>query len=389
MRKSNLKDSPSIFRIGIVALLTNEGRSGVGQYLINLIQTLVQVDPKKHYVIIKFQGDSSLTLAPGSNISVHEVSACWKKPALSIFWHILYLPILARKLNFELVHLPSYRRPTFLLPCPSIVTVHDMAIFRIPKKYGILRYAFHRLITRAFLRRAVHIVTDSMASKRDILHFMKIRAVPISVVYLGINPAEFYQRNKIDAQKFMWEKSGIHSPFILCVSRLEHPGKNLVQLIEAFSLLKEREAIPHKLVIAGSPWNGSSLIFRAAQVSKYSKEIIFPGFVDQGILPFLYNAADMFVFPTLWEGFGFPVLEAMACGVPVACSNVASLPEIVGNAAHMFDPFDREAIVDAMKLCLNPSENQILRGLEQANRFSWKATSQIMIQFYEKYCYGT
>jgi len=301
---------------------------------------------------------------------------------------MVYLPILARKYSLHVVHLPSYRRPTFLLPCPFIVTVHDMAIFRMPGKYGLLRHVFHRLITAAFLKKANHIVTVSMASKKDIFQFLKIKDVPISVVHNGINHGEFYRRDKKESQSFIMNKLGFDFPFILCVSRLEHPGKNLVRLIEAFSIIKKRHNIPHKLVVAGSPWNGSPAISHAAQTSQFSNEIVFPGFVSQGILPFLYNAAGMFVFPTLWEGFGFPVLEAMACGIPVACSNVASLPEIVGNAAQLFDPTDVESIVRAMLLCLNPEPKHISCGLKQASRFSWTAASQSILQLYEECGHG-
>ena len=139
-------------------------------------------------------------------------------------------------------------------------------------------------------------------------------------------------------------------------------------------------------MIVGSPWNGASAIFHAAKTSHFFKEIVFPGFVSQADLPFLYNAADMFVFPSLWEGFGFPVLEAMACGIPVACSNVASLPEIVDEAAQLFDPTDVESISQAMRFCLFPEATQISRGLKQANRFSWVEASKRILLLYEECC---
>ena len=379
-----LDQSSSTFRIGILALLTNEGHSGLGQYIINLVHALGQVDAKNHYVIFKLQGDTSLDPLEGPNISICEVNTRWKHPLLSIVWHMFFLPILAKKYFLNVVHLPSYRRPIFWLHCPFIVTVHDMAIFRIPGKYGLLRYLFHRLITASFLQKARHIVTVSEASKNDILKFMEINDVPISVVQNGINHAEFYCRDKKESQDLILSQLDVNFPIILCVSRLEHPGKNLVRLIEAFSILKKRHNISHKLVIAGSPWNGSPVVFLAAQNSQYSKEILFPGFVPQANLPILYNAADMFVFPTLWEGFGFPVLEAMACGIPVACSNVASLPEIVDDAAQLFDPTDVEEIVRAMSLCLNYESKQISRGLKQADQFSWLVASKSILRLYEE-----
>jgi glycosyltransferase involved in cell wall biosynthesis len=165
---------------------------------------------------------------------------------------------------------------------------------------------------------------------------------------------------------------------LLYVSRIEHPGKNHVRLIHAFERLKATEHIPHQLVFAGGDWGRADEVHRVADASDYNTDILFTGFVPSSDLPDLYCGADLFVFPSLYEGFGLPVLEAMSCGVPVTCSNVSSMPEITGDAAGLFDPYDEQAIEEAVRGPLVDSElrdRYVRRGLKQSRAFSWSTTA--------------
>jgi len=149
-------------------------------------------------------------------------------------------------------------------------------------------------------------------------------------------------------------------------------------LIRAFTRLKDSEPIPHQLVLAGSDWDRADEVHRVAEASDCAADIVFTGFASTADLPDLYCGADLFVFPSLYEGFGLPVLEAMSCGVPVACSNLSSMPEVAGDAAVLFDPYDEEAIAEAMRSLLTDSEmlgRYARQGLERSKGFSWSVTA--------------
>ena len=161
-------------------------------------------------------------------------------------------------------------------------------------------------------------------------------------------------------------------------SRLEHPGKNHVQLIRAFAQLKRKEQIPHQLVLAGSDWGGAAIVHQEAAKSGVESDIVFTGFMPSKDLPTLCQAADIFVFPSLYEGFGLPILEAMSCGTPVACSNLSSMPEVAGDAAVLFDPHQTESIASAIGSIITGTglaESLAARGIERAKQFSWSRTA--------------
>jgi glycosyltransferase involved in cell wall biosynthesis len=180
---------------------------------------------------------------------------------------------------------------------------------------------------------------------------------------------------------------GLDRPFILNVGTLE-PRKNQTRLIQAYAMLKERTQLPHQLVIAGGRGWLYEDIFRRVNELGLKQDVRFLGYVAEEDLPALYNLADVFVFPSVYEGFGLPPLEAMACGTPVICSNSSSLPEVVGDAAIQVRPGDPDALVEAMEEVLNDGMvRQRLRdaGVEQAKRFSWEAAAQRLLSIYENF----
>ena len=167
-------------------------------------------------------------------------------------------------------------------------------------------------------------------------------------------------------------------PFILYTSRIEHPGKNHARLIRAFAELKRKERIPHQLVLAGTDRERADEVHRIAEESGFAKDILFTGFVASEDLPLLYQAADLFVFPSLYEGFGLPILEAMACGTPVACSRISSMPEVAGDAAVLFDPEEEGSIASAIRSIITGTDlrrDLAARGLERSRQFSWARTA--------------
>jgi len=349
-------------RIGFSALLTEGGRSGIGQYIIQLLGSLQENDATNRYVIFALKGDPSLDHLTSERFTVVRIPGIFARPVPSILWHWFVLPILARRWRLELLHLPSTRRPCPLSPCPTVITVHDLAVLRISGKYGPFRHLYIWNVARGFLRRSAHIIAVSKSTRYDLLAFARLKPNRLSVVHQGVDHKRFCPLDREYCQAKVTSRYGIRSPFILCVSRLEHPGKNLVRLIEAFAQLKREAVIPHQLVMVGAPWNGAKVIYQAAKSSDFASEIFFPGFISSEDLPLFYNAADVFVLPSLWEGFGFPLLEAMACGVPMACSDRGSLPEVGRESVLYFDPYDPKSIRGAVLSLISPPALEKING---------------------------
>ena len=374
-------------RIGISALLTEGGRSGIGQYILNLLEALQQVDQENRYVVFGLAGDRSLDGVTAPNFTIVRIPDFFHRPVRSIVWHWIVLPILARRWRLDLIHLPSYRRLCPLSPCPVVVTVHDLAILRDPAKYGHLRHLYAKNIVRRLLSRSAQIITVSNSTGQDVLAFVGLRPDGISVVHNGIDHKRYYPMDRAYCCDEVARRYGIRRPFILCVARLEHPGKNLVRLIEAFTRLKGQTGLPHQLVLAGARWNRVEAIYRAAGASGFAEDIVFSGFVPAEDLPLLYNAADLFVLPSINEGFGLPILEAMACGAPVTCANTSSIPEVAGDAALYFDPHEPNAIAQAILKLLEDREIRkalVSKGLERAARFSWEETARRTAALYRE-----
>lgn len=374
-------------RIGISALLTEQGRSGLGQHVINLLGALQEIDQRNQYIIFGLEGDRSLENISAKNFTVVRLPDFLRRPVLSILWHWAVLPILVRRWRLDLLHLPSYRRLSPLSPCPVVVTVHDLAVLRDPTKYGRLRHLYVRDIVRRLLNRSAQVISVSESTRQDILAFVGLNLERITVIHNGIDHKSYYTMERAYCRSEVARRYGIRSPFILCVARLEHPGKNHVRLIEAFTLIKRRTGLPHQLVLAGAPWNGADTIYRTASASGIAEDIVFPGFVPAEDLPLFYNAADLFVLPSFHEGFGIPVLEAMACGTPVACSNTSSLPEVGADAALYFDPHNPDAIGQVIRKLLTDAEIRqalVSKGLERAARFPWKEAARRTAAIYRK-----
>jgi glycosyltransferase involved in cell wall biosynthesis len=203
---------------------------------------------------------------------------------------------------------------------------------------------------------------------------LNVKESKIEVVPNGVDHSAFYPRPRNEESVVLIQPFSFRRPYILYASRLDHPVKNHVKLIEAFGIFKERTRYPHRLVLAGGDSNQAETVKGAAAASKYRTDIFFTGHFPSSSLPELYSGADFVVFPSMYEGFGLGILEAMASGVPVACARAASLPEAAGHAALYFDPRDAEDMADRMvNLTTNRDLARELRqkGLERAKAFSW------------------
>jgi glycosyltransferase involved in cell wall biosynthesis len=274
--------------------------------------------------------------------------------------------------------LDLFYSPDFVLPpvlrARTLLTVHDLSFVRYPQTADPRLYRYLNVVVPRSVERADHILADSQNTAHDLAELWGVPAGKVSVLYSGV---ESRFRPVTDGAELARVRGRYDLPqsFIFTVGTLQ-PRKNYERLIRAFrQLWTAPEGHSHRLVVAGgNGWLYES-IFDSVQELGLDQGVLFPGFVDDADLPALYTLADLFVFPSLYEGFGLPVLEAMACGTPVVCSDASSLPEVAGDAALLVDPLDVEGWTQAMGQALNDEELRrrlVARGLAQARRFTWE-----------------
>ena len=309
-------------------------------------------------------------------------------PLINICWHQTALPHWCRRRDLDVLFLPAAnRRVAFKLPCPSVGTVHDLSSLHVPGKYDRWRDFYIKRLLPPLIRRLTRVISPSESTKRDIIEYAEVPEDRVHVIPNGVDHELYRQQNRATARERVYTAFGIGVPYILYVSRLEHPGKNHIRLIDAFARMKARTGLPHRLVLVGSDWSRANEIHDAARRSDVSCDIVFLGFVPVAQLPDLYNAAELFVFPSLYEGFGMPILESMACGTPVACSNVSSMPEVGGDAAHYFNPMDRDDMARTMQTLLTDRHLHALaaeHGLVHSQRFHWQISASKTLEVLQR-----
>jgi glycosyltransferase involved in cell wall biosynthesis len=342
-------------RIGISASVIQGGRSDVAQYVFALLRGLKSFSQKHEFTLFVLENDLPLFDFTKGEMRLVNVPESSRSPVKNIWWHQTRLPALVYREQLDLLHIPSYRRMLWRKPCPMVATIHDLAPFRVPKKYDWKRMLYGRVIARRLAHRQDAIVAISETTARDIQTFFRIPPVRITVVHNGIEHERFFPGSKEGALTFVKNSYQVSQPFFLYVARLEHPGKNHVRLIEAFEEFKAATHSDWLLVFAGSNWHGAEVIEAAIRASPFAADIRSLGFVPDQDLPSLYRAADVFVYPSLYEGFGLPPLEAMACGCPVIASTRGSLGEVLGDAAAIVSPEDIHTIARQLYLLATDS----------------------------------
>jgi glycosyltransferase involved in cell wall biosynthesis len=366
--------------------------AGVGRFARSLVHAVVANDPTDQFLLLHANPNPGrVPVYPsGPNVTkrILRVNERWA----NIIWHRLQVPIPADWLTGPV---DVYHSPDFVLPpvrgARSIVTVHDLAFLLYPECADAhLRAYLEKTVPRS-VQRADFVVADSENTRNDVIVLLGVPPEQVTVVPGGVDPV-FQPVDDPERLAALRQSIGLDetTPYILFIGVIE-PRKNLMGLIEAFDILKSRRPLPHKLVVAGRRgWLSDSTMERAER-SAYRSDIIFPGFIPDGELPTLYSAAEAFAFPSHYEGFGLPVLEAMACGTPVVASRASSLPEVVGDAGMQVDPNDPERLASALELlALNPEMRADFsaRGLERAKLFSWDAAARVMLDVYHQVAAG-
>ena len=357
------------------------GKSGISVYVREVVRELCRQGHELTLLVEPSGGPPSSAAEADAQERVPPVihAPRWtRRPVLSMLWHLLVLPFWIRRHRKEFdgfVICAANRRVCAWYPLPTTATVHDLANFHVPGKYSRLRMFYLAHVLPHFAKKAQRLVAVSGATKADMVKFWKCREGDVTVLYNGLpgvrrlvgGDGQQAYDNKISATA--------DAQAILYISRIEHPGKNHVRLIEAYGRLPRAVAEAHPLVIAGADWKDAEAVHAAAAASPHAEFIRFTGFVPEGGLEKLWGEAGFYVFPSLFEGFGLSLVEAMARGIPCACSNNGSLGEIAGDVAITFDPESAGEIADALERLVSEPEQErsarIARGRDWVKRYSW------------------
>jgi glycosyltransferase involved in cell wall biosynthesis len=373
-------------RIGVSTLMMQRGKTGVAQYLFGLLQAIEGLGTGHQFTLFVLEEDLSLFNSLRRSMTLIPVAERHRSPVKNIAWHQLALPALVRRLEPDVLHVPSYRRLLWQKPCPLIGTIHDLAPFHVSGKYDWKRMFYGRVIVRRLAHRQDRIIAVSHNTAQDLVKFFGLPRNRIEVIHNGIDHQRFKPGKASGPESENLGKYRLQKPFFLYVARLEHPAKNHVRLIQAFELFKKQTNSDWQLVFGGSDWHGAEVIHLAIERSPCRQDIHSLGFVADDVLPDLYRTAEAFVYPSLFEGFGLPPIEAMACGCPVISSTCGSLGEVVGEAALIVDPLDINQMAHQLGHLASDQElRNRMRGLgiERARRFDWNLAAAATVRAYE------
>ncbi|MDR1107953.1 MAG: glycosyltransferase family 4 protein [Spirochaetaceae bacterium] len=359
-------------KIGIDTFACNGGKSGVGIYLTQLLKRLPPSGDRYELFGWAFDRFAYSEAAPDMEFiprcSINGSTA-------NSLWHLVRYQEFAKNRGYDGCFFPAaHRQFSPRSSCPSIGTVHDMEAYWGTRKTRKHLGAILRMVLPNSLRKLDRIIAVSRFVKQELMDLVRVKESRIEVIPNGVDLAAFYPRPRNEESVVLIQPFSFRRPYILFVSRIDHPVKNHIRLIEAFGIFKERTRYPHRLVLAGGGRHGVDKVKEAAANSSYKNDIFFTGYFPVENLPALYAAADMVVIPSMYEGSGMGVLEAMASGVPVVCARAASLPEAAEHAALYFDPRDAEDMADRMvALATNRDLHRECRalGIERAQSFSW------------------
>lgn len=367
--------------------------SGVQEYTLNLLQALFEAGRGHNFVLFSSGRDSRIksaafekALAKFKNVERRHLNV--PNRLLNLSFQFLGRPKLDKFLGApDIFFAPNFGYWALARQTPLVMAVHDLSFLRHPEFFSWRGRLWARLVRPFRLAQsAAHLIAMSEATRADILDFFKVRPEKVSAVYSGIL-SRFRPLPKSHPRlKIVREKYKLPGRFILSLGTLE-PRKNLVGLIRAYELVIRSLPSAPPLVIAGPAGWLYEEILRAAEHSPAAKKIVFTGPIAEADRVFVYNAAQLFVYPSFLEGFGFPPLEAMACGVPVITSHTASLPEAVGLAAITIDPYRLSELALAMQTALTDKalrERLIKAGFAQARRFSWQKTAQETLKVFTR-----
>ena len=372
-------------RVGLFSAVLNEGFTGVPNYTYNLIRESSKIIGSDNYCLINYNENEHFKEIQQMTIKNPLNAIQSHFPLSSYFWYSLAVQkINSMAPNLDIIHNP-YQVPILgsLRHQKYVVTVHDIMQLLYPQYIQKTVFVLQRAFLPQSLKKADMIITDSYNTKKDLMNHLRVLPEKIAVIPLAADEC-YHPIDNRRTESFKL-KYGIDYPFILHVGSIK-PLKNVTTLIDAFYKLKRLHP-DLKLVIAGKERHGVNAIYQQIEMLNLQHDVIFTGYISQEDLPVLYNTAELFASPSIYEGFGLPPLEAMACGTPVITSNTSSLPEVVGDAGIMIDPYDVDGLVQAMHSILRDDtlkQELSKKGLERARKFSWKLCAEKTVKVYEE-----
>lgn len=361
----------------LVSFAQTYRNAGVSRYMFTLLSGLAANEGAEgtlHYTafVNPVEAEAARASDPARSGRVRMVAARWRTsaPARRIVWEQVALPGLLRKLRADVFHSPVNVLPS-RLPCASVVTIHDLAFLRYPQYFRPARRVYQRRFTRRSARAASLVVTVSEATKRDVMEYFGVAESRIRVIHPAIDEDFRPQRDPATRASFR-SRLGLPDRYILFLGTIE-PRKNLLTLIEAYATLRAMDPDTPPLILAGAKGWYYQAVFDKVRALGLERSVTFAGYVDRNDQPLWYSCAELCVYPSLYEGFGLPVVEALACGTPTVTSNVSSLPEAGGTVALLVDPGSQDALAHAMRDVLSDPAVRVRTeeaGPQWARRFS-------------------
>ena len=355
--------------------------AGIGRYTRGLVAALAEVDQRNRYTLFcAGEAPPADQWPAGFAIRRTRIPARW----LTAAWHRLRLPIPAELFagRCDLYHSPDFTLPP-LCCARGIVTIHDLSFLRVPECADPGLRAFLARAVPSAVARAHRVLADSESTRRDLIALLGVPAEKISVVTPAVEPRFHRVADQVRLEEVR-RRYALPDRFILGIGTLE-PRKNFAGLIRAYGQLRRTTALPHALVIAGRPGWLYEAIYEQVREAGLTEAVRFLGFVADADLPALYTLADLLAYPSRYEGFGIPVLEAMACGTPVVTSDNSSLPEAAGTAARLVNADDLAGLAEAMAQVIGDAARRgemIERGYAQARRFTWHDSAHALVDAY-------
>ncbi len=377
-----LSERETDMRIGIDARLVYYSKAGIGQYIIHLTRGLARLDtPDDQFLLLQSRKDKTKII---QNNHFGRTSL-WTPSHHRLEQHALRAE--TAPLGLDLLHSPDFI-PPFKRNYKSVITVHDLAFLLYPQFMTRESARYYGQIDQA-VRNTDHIIAVSEATKRDLIKLLGVPRDKITVIYEGRNPT-YHQIDRQEAHTFVKKTFGLDPNFIFFISTLE-PRKNIPTLLRSYRYLKDHYRHTCKLVLAGSKGWLFEEVDDTIKKLQLENDVVLLGRVHDAEVNYLYNAAGMLVYPSFYEGFGLPPLEAMNCGTPVIASKINVMPEIVGDAALLIDPHDVESLSVAMHRLLTDDtlrRELVAKGLVRAAKFSWEQAARETLAVYRQVIHG-
>lgn len=369
-------------RIGIDARLVYYSKAGIGQYIIHLSKNLAKLQtPEENFLLLQSRKDKTKII---KNNNFSRISL-WTPSHHRVEQTAIRFE--TATLGLDLLHSPDFI-PPFKRNYKSVITVHDLAFLLYPQFMTKESARYYGQIDQA-VKNTDHIIAVSQATKNDLIKLLGVPQEKITVIHEGRNPI-YQPMDKTKAQAFVKRTFGLDANFIFFLSTLE-PRKNIPTLLASYKWLKDHYKRPEKLVLAGSKGWLFDEVDETIKKLKLEDDVMLLGRVGDQEVHHLYNAASMLVYPSFYEGFGLPPLEAMNCGTPVIASKIKVMPEVVGDAALLIDPHDVEQLGVTMHRLLtdqNLREDLIAKGFKRAEKFSWDQAARETLAVYRKVISG-